>query len=68
MRCLEKDPWKRFSTAMELREVLVRIRFSTARESGAQQVSVSTGIKGGVVVLIAVAALLVGLLVGLALR
>ena len=66
MRCLEKDPWKRFSTAMELRAVLEGIKFSAPRESAAQPVS--TGMKGAVVVLIAVAALLAGLLVGLALR
>jgi serine/threonine protein kinase len=65
MRCLEKDPWKRYSTAMELREELVRVRFSTARESAAPEVSI--GMKGTVVVLVAVAALLAGLLVGLAL-
>lgn len=65
MRCLQKDPGKRFSTAMELREVLVSIRFSTARQSAAQPVSI--GMKGIVVAGITVAALLVGLLVGRAL-
>jgi serine/threonine-protein kinase len=66
MRCLEKDPWKRFSTAMELRAVLEGVKFSAPRESAAQPVS--TGMKGSVAILVAGAALLVGLLVGLALR
>ena len=62
MRCLEKDPWKRFQTAKELGNTLRSVTFSTQRESQATQVN--TGLSSTLVVLIAVAAILVGVLLG----
>jgi serine/threonine-protein kinase len=70
MRCLEKDPWKRFPTAMELRGALDAVKFFTPRESAAQRVP--SGVPGGVprpvVALIVGGAVLAGILLGLALR
>jgi hypothetical protein len=62
MRCLEKDPWKRFSTTKELSDTLDAVIFSTQRDSRA--VEARTGTSGNLVALIVVAALLLGILVG----
>jgi serine/threonine-protein kinase len=67
MRCLEKDPWDRFATAMDLRGALESVTFFTARggTGGAREAS---GVRGTIVILIAGVAVLIGLLAGLALR
>ena len=65
MRCLEKDPWSRFPTAMELRSALDSVTFfSTRRDTAPREVSL--GVDRTVVALIAGVALLVGVLAGLA--
>jgi eukaryotic-like serine/threonine-protein kinase len=66
MRCLDKDPWKRFSTAKELGAALDAVTFRSTREMSAPREEPS-GVSGTMVVLIAAAALLLGLLAGLAL-
>jgi serine/threonine-protein kinase len=66
MRCLEKDPWARFSTAMELRSVLDSVTFYSARTSSAVQ-QPAASLDPIRVAVIAGAALLIGLMVGLAL-
>jgi serine/threonine-protein kinase len=67
MRCLQKDPWERFPTAMELRSALEAVTFFTAGAGpgGAREAS---GVPGVIVVLIAALAALVGHVAGLALR
>lgn len=62
MRCLEKDPWKRFATAKELGAALHNVTFATARDT--ESYEVSTGVSGTTVVLIAALALLIGLILG----
>jgi serine/threonine protein kinase len=66
MRCLDKDPWRRFSTALELRAALDAVTFFTTT---GEPVTAETklGYRGGVVILIGLVALLVGLLAGRAL-
>jgi serine/threonine protein kinase len=66
MRCLEKDPWQRFPTAMELRSTLDAVTFFEARPEGATQAE-SSGTRGSIVVLIAAIAFLAGLLLRMAL-
>jgi serine/threonine-protein kinase len=67
MRCLQKDPWQRFPTAMELRSALEAVTFFTAqRETGSARAV--AGVPGTIVALIAGVAALLGLLVGLVLR
>ena len=65
MRCLEKDPWDRFSTAKELGSALQSVTFFTTRRETAPH-EVSSGVRGAIVVIIASVTLLVGLLAGLA--
>ena len=67
MRCLEKDPDNRFPNAMELRAALDSVTFFSGRGSTALQEPL-TGMQGKIVLLIAGVALLVGLLIGQALR
>jgi len=67
MRCLVKDPWERFQTAMELRAALDAVTFFGTRGS-APVPQASSGTRAPVVALIAVATLLAGLLAGMALR
>ncbi|MGH7703310.1 MAG: serine/threonine-protein kinase [Gemmatimonadales bacterium] len=67
MRCLDKDPGSRFPTALELRFALDSVTFFSTREEASAR-DAPPGVRGNVVTLIAVVALLVGLLVGLALR
>jgi serine/threonine protein kinase len=62
MRCLEMDPWDRFSTVKELNSVLESVTFSTRRDTASDQVS--SGTDGRVVFLIAAFALLVGIIFG----
>jgi serine/threonine-protein kinase len=62
MRCLEKDPWKRFHTTKELADTLEAVIFSTQRESAT--VESRPGMSGNLVALIVVAVLLLGVLVG----
>lgn len=64
MRCLEKDPWKRFSTALELRATLDAVSFFTR---AGEPVAAQAAPRGVSPVLIAALAFLVGLLVGRAL-
>jgi serine/threonine protein kinase len=66
MRCLEKDPWDRFSTAKELGGALQSVTFFTA---GAETLEgdASSGVHSSIVVLLACIALLLGILLGLAL-
>ena len=65
MRCLEKDPWDRFSTAKELGAALESVTFfTTRRETAAHEAS--SGVTGTIVAIIASVALFVGVLMGLA--
>jgi serine/threonine protein kinase len=64
MRCLEKDPWKRFSTAMELRAVLDAVSFFTKNDQ-ALVPKASTGASPILVTALGfVAGLLLGMLLG----
>jgi serine/threonine-protein kinase len=65
MRCLEKDPWKRFQTAMELSKTLEAVTFFSTRAE-APPAEASSGVQVTMVAVIAGVALLVGLLAGLA--
>jgi serine/threonine protein kinase len=65
MKCLKKDPWDRFSTAKELGSALEAVTFRSTRELTAPREE-PTGVSGTVVALIAGAALIVGLLLGVA--
>jgi serine/threonine-protein kinase len=67
MRCLKKDPWERFQTAMDLRGALESVTFFAGRGS-AEATRETAGLPGATVALIAAVAALVGLLAGLALR
>ena len=63
MRCLEKDPWDRFSTMKELRGALESVTFfGTRRETAPSEAS--SGTDGVPVALIAGIALVVGVLIG----
>lgn len=67
MRCLAKDPWERFPTAMELRAALDAVTFfSTPGETASREAS--SGVAGTIVAVLAGFAFLVGLLAGLALK
>jgi serine/threonine-protein kinase len=67
MRCLEKDPWRRFPTAMELRSTLDAVTFfSPRRESTAHQAP--SRLRATTVALIAIAGFLLGLLAGMSLH
>jgi serine/threonine protein kinase len=63
MRCLAKDPWQRFSTAMELRSALDAVTFFT---KGAEPAAKKP--RGLSPVLIGSLVFLLGLLVGMALK
>lgn len=65
MRCMAKDPWDRFHTVKELGDVLESVTFSTQRETTSTEAH--PGWTGSLATLIAVTALLVGILVGRAL-
>jgi serine/threonine protein kinase len=65
MKCLEKDPWERFSTTKELDAALQAVTFRTTQELTAIREE-SSGVSPTMVVVIACVALLVGLLMGLA--
>jgi serine/threonine-protein kinase len=65
MRCLEKDPWKRFSTAKELGGALEAVTFRSTREQAAPREE-SRGVHRTLVYLIGGVALLLGILAGLA--
>jgi serine/threonine-protein kinase len=65
MRCLEKDPWNRFPTAKALGDALRAVTFSTQRESVTTEAN--TRLNGTLVTLIAVTAILLGVLLGRAL-
>lgn len=67
MRCLEKDPWARFPTAMELRGALEAVTFFSAPRDLGSARAVS-GVPGTIVALIAAVAALLGLVAGLVLR
>jgi serine/threonine-protein kinase len=64
MRCLEKDPWARFSTAKELGSALESVTFRSTRELTTPS-ETSSGVHGTIVALIASVALLIGILTGL---
>lgn len=66
MRCLDKDPWKRFSTAKELGAALDAVTFRSTREMSALREEPS-GVSVTMAALLAVAALLLGVLAGIAL-
>lgn len=64
MRCLEKDPWKRFSTAMELRAQLDAVSFFT-RNDQALGPNTPTGVSPILITALAfVAGFLLGMLLG----
>jgi serine/threonine-protein kinase len=65
MRCLEKDPWDRFQTAKELDGALQAVTFRSTQELAALHEEPSR-VHRTIVVLIAGAALVVGLLAGIA--
>ncbi len=65
MRCLEKDPADRFATALDLRGVLESVTFFSAGEAPDRATS---GVSGTLVALLAALALLIGLVIGQALR
>lgn len=63
MKCLEKDPWNRFSTTKELGAILDAVTFSTERDTTPQPVS--SGKESNVIALVATGlALLVGVMIG----
>jgi hypothetical protein len=62
---LEKDPWNRFPTAKALGDALRSVTFSTQRESVTTEAN--TRLNGPLVTLIAVTAILLGVLLGRAL-
>ncbi len=69
MKCLEKDPWERFSTAKELETALQAVTFSTERRSTRGERAPreeSVGVEGMTLAVIVVVALIIGLLIGLA--
>jgi serine/threonine-protein kinase len=69
MKCLEKDPWERFSTAKELETALQAVTFSTTRRSTRGESAprdTSVGVEGMTLAVIVVVALTIGLLIGLA--
>jgi serine/threonine-protein kinase len=67
MRCLEKDPWRRFPTAMELRGTLDAVTFfSPRRESTAHDAP--SGVQRNTMTLLVLVGFFLGLLAGLALR
>jgi serine/threonine-protein kinase len=69
MRCLEKDPWERFSTAKELEGALQAVTFSTTRGSTRGEAAPresSVGLEGTTIAVIVAVALIIGLLIGLA--
>jgi len=66
-RCLEKDPWVRFPTAKELDAALQAVTFRGTREHTAIE-EASTRVHLSIVALIAGAALIGGVLAGLAIR
>lgn len=72
MRCLEKDPWERFSTAKELEAALDSVTFATTRTTRATREETapseaSLGVERTTIAVIAAVALIIGLLIGLTL-
>jgi len=65
MKCLEKDPWERFSTTKELDAALQAVTFRSTQEVSAIR-DESSGVSPTMVAVIGCVALLVGLLMGLA--
>jgi serine/threonine protein kinase len=66
MRCLKKDPGDRFANALDLRSALDAVTFFSAGETTGGQAA--SGVSGTFVALLAALALLVGYLIGQALR
>jgi len=65
MRCLEKDPWERFSNAKQLGSALESVTFFGARRETAPH-EASSGVEGTTIAVIVAVALIFGLLIGLA--
>ncbi|HTH64278.1 MAG TPA: protein kinase [Gemmatimonadales bacterium] len=65
MRCLQKDPADRFANALDLRGTLDSVTFFSAGETPGR---VASGLSGTLVALLAALALLIGLVIGQALR
>ena len=65
MRCLEKNPADRFANALDLRGTLDSVTFFSAGETPGR---VASGLSGTLVALLAALALLIGLVIGQALR
>lgn len=61
MRCLEKDPWDRFPTALDLRGALEAVTFFSA--TGPATLDTARGMQRSLLILIAALAFLAGLLV-----
>jgi len=65
MRCLQKDPADRFANALDLRGTLESVTFFSTGEAPDRAAS---GVSGTLVALLAALALLIGLVIGQALR
>jgi len=68
MRCLAKDPWDRFPTAKDLGGALDAVTFPSTRQQAAMRRAPRRGTSAAMVVLLVSVALLVGALMGVALR
>jgi serine/threonine protein kinase len=69
MRCLNKDPWERYSTAKELGAALESVTFFSTRRSTRGESApsgTSAGFEGTTIVAIVAVVLVIGLLIGLA--
>jgi len=67
MRCLKKDPGDRFQTALQLRGALEAVTFFGTGEEPQPQ-KPAAGVRGTVAILLAAVALLIGIIIGQALR
>ena len=64
MRCLEKDPWDRFATALDLRGALEAVTFFS-RGTGEET---APGLQRNTIILFAAVGFLLGLIVGIVIR
>jgi len=74
MKCLEKDPWDRYATTKELEAALQAVEFSSTRPSRSSRTTQANeaqgdagiGVERTTIIVIIAAALIVGLLIGMA--